>query len=63
MGKELDRLESIGVLERVKSSEWATPIVTVPKKDGGIRICGDYKVTINPCLDALFPDLMNFSLL
>lgn len=47
MGKELDRFVAEGVLECVKSSEWAAPIVAVLKKDGGIRICGDYKVTIN----------------
>ena len=27
-----------------------SPIVPVPKSDGAIRICGDYKVTINPSL-------------
>ena len=49
--QELDRLESAGVLERVDHSDWAAPIVTVPKRDGQVRICGDYKVTINPVLD------------
>ena len=48
---ELDRLERDGVLEKVPYSEWAAPIVTVPKQDGQIRICRDYKVTINPEMD------------
>lgn len=45
---EIDRLEQIGVLERVKFAEWATPIVPIVKANAkDIRICGDYKVTIN----------------
>ena len=49
--QELDRLERSGVLERVDHSSWAAPIVVVPKRDGQVRICGDYKVTVNPVLD------------
>ena len=49
--RELDRLEGEGILERVPYSQWAAPIVSVPKPEGTIRICGDYKVTIDPQLE------------
>ena len=45
--KELERLESMGVLEKVEFADWAAPIVPVLKDDGNVRICGDYKMTIN----------------
>ena len=48
--KDLERLENLGVIEKINYSDWAAPIVPVPKADGSIRICGDYKVTINPAL-------------
>ena len=51
VGKELDRLEAASILEKVSYSEWAAPIVTVPKKDGTFLVCGNYKVTVNPVLE------------
>ena len=48
--KELDRLQAEGVVEPIPHSEWATPIVPVVKKNGDIRICGDYRVTVNQVL-------------
>ena len=51
VGKELDRLEEAGIMIKENYSEWAAPIVPVPKQDGSIRVCGDFKVTINPVLN------------
>ena len=52
VGVELRRLQNEGSLTKVEWSEWATPIVPVLKKDGSVRLCGDYKVTVNPELQA-----------
>lgn len=43
----LDRLVEQGVFMPVKYSRWATPVVPVIKKDGSIRLCGDYRCTAN----------------
>ena len=50
MEEELERLEKEGVIRRRKSAEWAAPIFAVPKSDGSVRICGDYKVTLNKAM-------------
>ena len=47
---ELDRLERDGIITKVTWSDWATPIVPVIKKDGSVRLCGDFKVSVNPQL-------------
>lgn len=51
VNNEIDRLVEIGILKSVDFSKWATPIVPVIKKDGSVRICGDFKITINPVLE------------
>ena len=43
----LQTLQSEGILSRVQSSEWASPIVVIKKSNGQLRICGDYRVTVN----------------
>ena len=55
------------MIEPVQFSRWAAPIVPVLKQDGSLRICGDYKVTVNraaktdyfplPRIDDLFASL------
>ena len=39
---EVDKLLSLGVAEP-SFSPWASPVVPVPKKDGSLRICIDYR--------------------
>ena len=49
-------MEKDGILRSVPYSEWASPIVTVPKPDGSIRICANYKRTVNPVIkNDLYP--------
>ncbi|XP_053238226.1 uncharacterized protein K02A2.6-like, partial [Podarcis raffonei] len=50
--EELDRLVEQGVLEPVPNASWETPIVTPVKPNGSVRICADYKCTINKALTA-----------
>ena len=50
MGHELVHLEAEGILEKVEHGEWVAPVVAVPKKNGQLRVCGDFKVTVNPVL-------------
>ena len=44
---ELKRLQQTGIIEPTEHSDWAAPIVPVVKKDGLVRICGDYRLTVN----------------
>lgn len=47
VNKELDELESKGVISPIKDAEWGTPLVPVLKDNGKLRLCADYKITIN----------------
>lgn len=43
VSEELNRLLSAGVIERIDSSPWVSPIVVIQKKTGGIRMCADLR--------------------
>ncbi len=67
VSEELDNLQKQGIVSPVLFSPWAAPIVPVLKKNGKVRLCGDYKLTINqaspvetyplPRIDELFSNL------
>ncbi|KAL5258791.1 hypothetical protein ACHWQZ_G009300 [Mnemiopsis leidyi] len=49
--RELNSMIEAKILSKVEDSPWGTPLVPV-EKDGGqsVRICGDYKSTLNKCV-------------
>ena len=40
--KELETMKEMGIIES-SHSEWSCPIVIVPKKDGTLRFCNDFR--------------------
>jgi hypothetical protein len=47
VNKELDMLESWGIISKVPTSDWGSPLVVVPKPDGNIQLCVDYKIGLS----------------
>lgn len=47
---QLDKLIAQGILEPVDHAKWEMPIMTPIKPDGSVRICADYKCTLNKAL-------------
>ena len=41
--EEIDNLLKAGFIAEVESSDWLFPIVVVPKKNGKLRVCVDYR--------------------
>lgn len=40
---ELDRMQKEGILEPIERSDWATPLIVVPKSSSKIQICQTLK--------------------
>lgn len=43
----LKEYQRMGILTPVQTADWGTPLVPILKEDGSVRICADYKITIN----------------
>ena len=48
---ELDELEKQGIITQTNTSQWGSPLVPVPKPENKVRLCVDYKLSVNPKLD------------
>lgn len=65
IAKELKEMQEKGTIEYVENSKWASQLVIVHKRDGSLRLCCNYKNTLNPRIkDNKYPlplieDLLN----
>ena len=49
---ELQKLQDKGIIRPVSNSKYASPVVWVKKRDGSLRMCADFKVHLNRCLES-----------
>ena len=52
--RELDLLVEKGIIYPVKTAKWAAPLVIASKRNGRLRLCGDYFVLNNALLEKNF---------
>ncbi len=41
--QDIDKLLVVGFIQPIKEATWLSPIVIVPKKNGKLKICVDFK--------------------
>ena len=41
--RELDELEQSGIISKCERSGWGSPLIIIPKSDGGVKLCVDSK--------------------
>ncbi len=51
--EQLEKMQQDNLIEKIMTSPWATPVVPIRKTDGKLRLCGDYRLTLNPNLEPL----------
>ena len=52
---ELDKLLGAGFIRPVKTTSWLSPIVVVPKTNGQLHVCVDYRKLNSQTMDDPFP--------
>lgn len=53
---KLDELEAAGIISKVNACDWGSPLVVIPKGNGDVRLCVDYKTGVNDRLvDSNYP--------
>ncbi|CDW59351.1 hypothetical protein TTRE_0000768301 [Trichuris trichiura] len=56
VAEEIDQLVQKRIWEPVADSKWAAPIVPVLNRNGTVRLCADYRATVNPAVASdVFP--------
>uniref|UniRef100_A0A5S6QCG5 RNA-directed DNA polymerase n=1 Tax=Trichuris muris TaxID=70415 RepID=A0A5S6QCG5_TRIMR len=55
VAKEIHKLLSTGIIEKIDASEWVSPIVVTRKKDGNIRLCVDLREPNKAIVPDIFP--------
>ena len=53
--EELDALLKTGFIAKIRSSDWLFPIVVVPKKNGKLRVCVDFRKLNEQTIKDPFP--------